>query len=208
MPHEGDDPFYGLFTGVEDAACSSDASDCFHGVQQAFNHAAAAYREACSRSRAELHRYEVDLRRVTEERNTLKLLLREKEELEAQLASELAKDEKTKADADAMVVVYRADAEVTQLHAREVANTARTRAHWITEFAKCQTQKETLEEIHAQGFDLSEEITKARELEADVGALASDDDDEDDDDDDYDDGSKSGSQSEEEPDGEKTAPRR
>nr|XP_016480008.1 PREDICTED: KNR4/SMI1 homolog [Nicotiana tabacum] len=238
-PYEGDDPFCGLFTGVEDAADSNDASDLFHGVQQALNQAVAAHREACSRSRVELRRYEVDLQRVTEERNALKLLLGKKreeikdlcaklikahqdqtdlseqekgliqawktEELEARLASELAKAEKTKADADAFVAIYRADAEAAQSHAREVSDTARTRAHWISEFAKCQYRRETLEEIHARGFDLSKEITKARELEA--GSLASDDDgDDDDDDDDDNDRSKSGSQSGEEPDGEKTAP--
>ncbi|XP_070034887.1 histone chaperone asf1-like [Nicotiana tomentosiformis] len=98
---------------------------------------------------------------------------REKEELEARLASELAKAEKIKADADAMVAVYWDDAEDAQFNARE-----------------------------------------ARELEAEAGALASDDDDDeygDDDDDEYgddvdNDRSKNGSQSREEPDVEKTAP--
>ncbi|XP_070040362.1 uncharacterized protein [Nicotiana tomentosiformis] len=135
---------------------------------------------------------------------------RKTEELEARLAFELAKAEKTKVDVDAFVAVYRADAEAAQSHAREVAETARTRAHWIAEFAKCQSRRETLKEIHTRGFDLTEEITKAKELEADAGALASDDDDDDDDDDDSDDndedGSKNGSQSGEDPDGEKTAP--
>uniref|UniRef100_A0A1S4CPN1 Zinc finger CCCH domain-containing protein 15 homolog n=1 Tax=Nicotiana tabacum TaxID=4097 RepID=A0A1S4CPN1_TOBAC len=102
--------------------------------------------------------------------------VRKTEELEARLASKLAKAKKTKDDADAFVAVYRADAEVAQSHARE---------------------------IHARGFYLTEEITTARKLEADDGALASDDDDDDDDDDD---GSKSGSKSGDEPDEEKTAP--
>ncbi|XP_070053745.1 uncharacterized protein [Nicotiana tomentosiformis] len=110
------------------------------------------------------------------------------EDLKARLASELAKDEKIKADADAFMADYRADAEAAQSHAREVAETARNRAHWIVDFAKCQSQRETLEEIHARGFDLTEEIIKAKWLEADAGALVSDDDDDDDDD-----GSKSGS---------------
>ncbi|XP_070035537.1 uncharacterized protein [Nicotiana tomentosiformis] len=67
-----------------------------------------------------------------------------------------------------------------------------------------QSRRETLEEIHARGFDLTEEIKRDKELEADAEALASDDDDDDDDDDD---GSKSRSKSGEEPDGDKTAPR-
>nr|XP_016469704.1 PREDICTED: KNR4/SMI1 homolog [Nicotiana tabacum] len=186
--------------------------------------AVVAHREACSRSQAELRRYEADLQRATEERNALKLLLgqrgkeikdlradlkekslvqaRKTEELEARLASELAKAEKTKVNVDAFVVVYRADTEAAQSHARELAKTARTRAHWIAKFSKCQYRRETLEEIHARGFDLTEDITKEKVREADAGALASDDDDEDDDDDDDDDGdgSKSGSQSGEEPD--------
>ncbi|XP_070037674.1 uncharacterized protein [Nicotiana tomentosiformis] len=286
MPHDGDDPFCVLFTSVEDAAGSSDALDLFHGVQHALNQVAAAYREACSRSRAELRQYEFDLQWVTEERNALNLLLgqrweeikelraeltkahqdqtdlseqqkleligklrekvdvikaeslkwkenmdrfaaekevaraqlslaesqlqslkekslveRKTEELKARLATKLAKAENIKADADALVAVYRADAEAAQFHVREVADTARTRLHWINDFSKCQFRRETLEDIHARGFDLSEEITKARELKAEAGALASDDDDDgDDDDDDDDDGSKSGSQSGEDPD--------
>nr|XP_009600086.1 protein FAM50A-like [Nicotiana tomentosiformis] len=44
---------------------------------------------------------------------------RKTEDLEARLAFELAKAEKTKADSDAFVAVYRADAEAAQSHARE-----------------------------------------------------------------------------------------
>ncbi|XP_070032541.1 uncharacterized protein [Nicotiana tomentosiformis] len=174
--------------------------------------ASVVHQEACSRSRAELSRYEADLRRATEERHALKLFCgkreeeireiraelakahqdqtyltgikerisvqaRKIEELEACLASELAKAkaeaEKAKAEADALMAVYRVDAEAAQ--------------------------RETLEEIHAQGFDLTEEIKGAKELEIDAGALASNDDD--------DDESMSGSESGEELDGEEAAPR-
>ncbi|XP_070056676.1 uncharacterized protein [Nicotiana tomentosiformis] len=276
--------------------------------------ASMVHREACSRSRAELSRYEADLQRVTEERNTLKLLcgqreeeirelraelakahqdqtdlteqvmiilkthgldsgleanipisqlqqklemigqlceevdiikaetlgwkegmdrlaadkevfraqlssaesqlqgikerssvqVRKIEELEARLTSELAKAKsevvKAKVEADAFVDVYRADAESTQVQARKKAETAQTRANWVAELAKCQSRRETLEEIHARGSDLTEEIKKAKELEAEVGNLASDDDHDDDE-------SKSGSESEEELDGEEAAPR-
>ncbi|XP_070040696.1 uncharacterized protein [Nicotiana tomentosiformis] len=99
-------------------------------------------------------------------------------ELEARLASELAKaksdTEKAKANADAFVAIYRADAEAAQ----------------------------TLEKIHARGFDLTEEIKGAKELETDTEALASDDNDDDDDDE----GRKSGSESGEGPDGEENTP--
>ncbi|XP_070046206.1 uncharacterized protein [Nicotiana tomentosiformis] len=124
------------------------------------------------------------------------------EELEARLASELAKAkseaEKAKAEADTFVVVYPADAEAAQVQAREAAETAQTRAYWVVEHAKCQSRRETLEKIHARGYDLTEEIKKTKELEADARALASDN---------YDDNeSKSGSESGEEFDGEETAP--
>ncbi|XP_070046035.1 uncharacterized protein [Nicotiana tomentosiformis] len=125
---------------------------------------------------------------------------KEIEELEVRLASELAKAKseakKAKAEADAIVAVYQADAKAAQIQAREAAETAQTRAHWIAELAKCQSQGETLEEIHARGFDLTDEITKASEYEADVGALASFDDD----------GSKSGSDNGEDLDGGEVSP--
>ncbi|XP_070040085.1 KNR4/SMI1 homolog [Nicotiana tomentosiformis] len=130
------------------------------------------------------------------------------EELEARLASELAKAkseaEKAKVEVEAIVVVYRVDAEAAQVQEREAAETAQTRAHWITELAKCQSRRETPEEIHARVFDLTDEIIKAKEHEADARVLASIDDDDDDDDDD--DGSKSGYENGEDLYGEEAAP--
>ncbi|XP_070051701.1 KNR4/SMI1 homolog [Nicotiana tomentosiformis] len=288
MPHDGEDPFNDLFTGIEDVSGTSDESDLFH-------RAAEVYREACSRSQNELRQYEADLQLVTGERNSLILLLgqmeekiehlraelakayrdqtdlseqlqqkiemigklreevdvikaeslqrkkvmdhfaveketaraqlssaktqlqrmkekglvqaRRIEELEARSASEFVKAksdaEKAKVDVDALVAVYRADAEAAQIEAREATDTSDTRAHWVAELAKCRSRRETLEEIHARGFDLVEEIKRAKELEADAEALDSDGDDDNDDDDD---GSKSGSENGEEPGGEETAP--
>ncbi|XP_019257949.1 PREDICTED: myosin-14-like [Nicotiana attenuata] len=211
--------------------------------------ALALHQEAFSKSRVELSQCEVDLQRLTEERNALKLLNRQKEEeikdlraelatthkvhqkaerieqlreegnmmkaetlgwkqnmdrlasekevaraqlssavsqlqdiqeknsaqakkieeLEARLATELAKAkseaEKAKADAEAIVAVYRSDTKASQVQARESTEAAQTRALWIAEFAKCQSRRETLEEIHARGYDLTDEIRKAKELE-------------------------------------------
>ncbi|XP_070050875.1 uncharacterized protein [Nicotiana tomentosiformis] len=62
------------------------------------------------------------------------------------------------------------------------------------------SRRETLKEIHAWGFDLTEEIKRAKELEAEAEALASDDDDDDDG------GSKSGSEDGEELDSGANAP--
>ncbi|XP_070039853.1 uncharacterized protein [Nicotiana tomentosiformis] len=124
------------------------------------------------------------------------------EELEARLASELAKAkseaEKAKAEVDAFMAVYRADAEAAQVQAIEATETAQTRAYWVDGLAKCQSRRETLEEIHARGFDLTEDIKKAKNLEFDARALAFYDDD--------DDESKSGFESGEELDGEETVP--
>ncbi|XP_070035340.1 uncharacterized protein [Nicotiana tomentosiformis] len=106
------------------------------------------------------------------------------EELETQLAEAKAEVESSKILADKSIAVYQANAEAAQMEAREAADTADTRAHWISELSKCRSRSETLEEIHVRGFDLTEEIKKAKELEAEAEALASDGDD--------DDGSKSG----------------
>ncbi|XP_070040794.1 uncharacterized protein [Nicotiana tomentosiformis] len=287
--HGREIPFRDYFTRVEDTTGLSDlevsrkdlgeASSLFNEEQQALNRASALHREAFSRSRAELSRYEADIQRLTEERNALNLLGKQKEEqikdlraelstahkdqtdlikqvmkilkthgldsgrvanisisqlqqkiekieqfreeveiqlqgmkdksltqarkieeLEARLASELDKAkyeaEKAKAEADTIVAVYQADAKSAQVQAREVADTTQTRAYWIAELARCQSRRETLEEIHARGFDL----TKAREHEAKVGALATSDDNDDDD------GNKSGSKNREDLDREEAAP--
>ncbi|XP_070032098.1 uncharacterized protein [Nicotiana tomentosiformis] len=111
------------------------------------------------------------------------------EELETRLAEAKVEIESSKVMADKSITVYRADAEATQMEARKAADTADTRAHWVFELAKCRSRRETLEEIHARGFNLAEEIKRAKELKADAKALASDGDDDDDDDD----GSESGS---------------
>ncbi|XP_070051454.1 uncharacterized protein [Nicotiana tomentosiformis] len=125
------------------------------------------------------------------------------EELEARLASEFAKAkseaEKAKAEADVIMAVYQTEAESAQVQAREASEIAQTRAHWIAELAKCQSWRETLKEIHARGFDLTDEIIKAREHEADAGVRASSDDD-------NDEGSKSGSENGEDLNGEEAAP--
>ncbi|XP_070055531.1 KNR4/SMI1 homolog [Nicotiana tomentosiformis] len=150
-------------------------------------------------ARAQLSSAESQLQGIKEKRSVQARKIRE---LEAMLASKLAKAkselEKAKAEADEFVAIYRADAEAAQVEEKKAAETAQTRAYWVGELAKCQSRRETLEEIHARGFDLTEEMKKVIELEADARALDFDDDD--------DDGSKSGSESREEPDGEETSP--
>nr|XP_009613114.1 trigger factor-like [Nicotiana tomentosiformis] len=145
---------------------------------------------AISKFRADLSQCEVDLQKET---ILAKLLPADVElrnikqkgsaqakrirELEARLAEAKAGVESSKVMADKSIAVYRADAEASQMEAREAADAADTRAH------------------------------RAKELEADVEALVSDGDDDgdDDDDDDDDDDSKGGSDDEGEPGGEETA---
>ncbi|XP_070036392.1 KNR4/SMI1 homolog [Nicotiana tomentosiformis] len=233
-PHDGEDPFRDLFIGVEDTTGTSDASDLFHGVQQALNQhkieMIGKLREEVDVIKAESLKWKEGMNHFAIEKETARAQLssaenqlqkmkekgsvqaRRIEELDARLAFELAKAEsdaeKAKAGADALVAVYRADAEVAQVQARKAAETTDTRAHWVAELAKCRSRRGTLEEIHARGFDLAEKIKRAKELKADDKALVSDDDDNDDDYDD--DGSKSGSENAgrgegEEPDKEDTA---
>ncbi|XP_070005723.1 uncharacterized protein [Nicotiana sylvestris] len=105
------------------------------------------------------------------------------DELEAKLAITVAKVakaraevEKTKATIDKTVVVYLRDAEANQMELREASD----REKWSNDLAKCQSQRKTLEEIHARGFDLTEDIAQAKVLKADAKFLVSSDDDDDD----------------------------
>ncbi|XP_070015663.1 uncharacterized protein [Nicotiana sylvestris] len=137
------------------------------------------HREAFSKSQAKLNRCEADLKRLTEERDALKLLYvknegeedslaraKKIEKLETRLAAELAKAaseaERVKADMEAVVAVYRADAEAAHARAKEISDVA---------------QIETHEEIHARGFDLTTDIENAKVLEAEAKVLLSDNDD-------------------------------
>ncbi|XP_070042580.1 uncharacterized protein [Nicotiana tomentosiformis] len=67
--------------------------------------AVAVNQEACSQSRAELHRFEADLRRVTEERNALRLLSDQREEEIKGLRDELAKAHKDQTDLTEQVMI-------------------------------------------------------------------------------------------------------
>ncbi|XP_070040736.1 uncharacterized protein [Nicotiana tomentosiformis] len=159
---------------------------------------------------AKAHQDQIDLIEQAESqlqgmREKISIQAKKIEELKARLASKLAKAkseaEKAKAEAEVIVAVYRDNAEAAQVQAREAAETAQTRAYWIGKLAKCPSRRETLKEIHARGFDLTNEIVKARDHEAEAGALATSDNDDDDD------GSKSGSENGEDRDGEDAAPR-
>ncbi|XP_019264933.1 PREDICTED: uncharacterized protein LOC109242539 [Nicotiana attenuata] len=116
---------------------------------------------------AKLSSAEVQLRVIKEKSSAQPKRI---EELEAKLAEAKAKVGKAKIAADKSIAVYLADGEADQ--------------------------RETLEEIHARGFDLSKEIAQAKALEADARLLVSSSDDNDDE------GSQSRSDNDEGPEGE------
>ncbi|XP_070019445.1 uncharacterized protein [Nicotiana sylvestris] len=98
-------------------------------------------------------------------------------DLETRLAVELAKSasvaEKVKAEAKAVVVIYRADAEAANARSKETFDVAQVRLSRVVEHAKCQYRRETLEDIHARGFDLTVDIENAKMLETEAEALLS-----------------------------------
>ncbi|XP_019236671.1 PREDICTED: uncharacterized protein LOC109216906 [Nicotiana attenuata] len=110
----------------------------------------------------------------------------------AEVAEARAEVERTKATTEKTIAVYLKDAEAAQIELREVFN----REKRVSDLAKSQSRRETLEEIHARGFDLTEEIAQAKELEVDARFLVSSSDD------DNDEGCQSGSDDEAGPEGE------
>lgn len=97
--------------------------------------------------------------------------------LVSELQTAKLKAKKIKVDAAVVVVIYRADPEAAQAWAREVVEAAQVRTIRVVEHAKIQFRRETLEEIHARGFDLSIEIESAKKLKAETKKLAYPDDD-------------------------------
>ncbi|XP_070032792.1 uncharacterized protein [Nicotiana tomentosiformis] len=130
----------------------------------------------------------VQAKKIEEFQSHLSSTNSDRERLATELAEAKSEVEKTMANADAMVAVYRSDAEAAQVQEKEVVEAAQALANWVAEHAKCQSQRETLEELHARDFDLTVEIEKAKELEAEARVLAFPEDD--------DTGSASGSESE------------
>nr|XP_016477507.1 PREDICTED: golgin subfamily A member 8H-like [Nicotiana tabacum] len=112
------------------------------------------------------------------------------EELETGLAEVKAEVQSSKVMADKSIAVYRADAEAAQMQLREASD----REQRVTDLAKCQSRRETFEEIHTRGFEIFEEISRAKALEVEARQLVSFDEDDDEE------GSRGGS--DEEPQGE------
>uniref|UniRef100_A0A1S3ZBA2 Axoneme-associated protein mst101(3)-like n=1 Tax=Nicotiana tabacum TaxID=4097 RepID=A0A1S3ZBA2_TOBAC len=119
----------------------------------------------------------VQAKKIGEFQSRLGSVTSDRERLAIELAAAKSEVEITMANVDAIVAVYRSDAEVAQVRAKEVAEAAQARENWVAEHAKCQSRRETLEKIHTRGFDLTAEIENAKELEAEARVLAFPDDD-------------------------------
>ncbi|XP_070050173.1 kinesin-like protein KIN-14N [Nicotiana tomentosiformis] len=122
---------------------------------------------------AKLSSAEVQLRGIKEKSSAQAKRIKELETGPAEAKAEI---ENTKVMADKSIAMYRGNAEAAQMQLREASD----REQWIIDSAKCQSWRETLEEIHTRGFDLSEEIARAKVLEAEARQLASFDDEDDD----------------------------
>ncbi|XP_019241609.1 PREDICTED: centrosomal protein of 63 kDa-like [Nicotiana attenuata] len=117
--------------------------------------------------RAQLTSIDCQLQSVKEE----SLALAQKiEELEAKLAVEHAK-----AKSEALVASYRVDAEGANIRAQEIYVGAEVKLSCAVDHARRQSHRETLEEEHARGFNLSADIESAKALEDEASALLSDD---------------------------------
>ncbi|XP_070054053.1 kinesin-like protein KIN-14N [Nicotiana tomentosiformis] len=252
------DPFWDCFTGVDDASDISDASILLEEAQRLLS-------RAFAKLRADLNQCETKLQKVSEERNALKLLCGQKDEIIKDLQANLAKAREEEAELDKQVSIllieYGLDptveantslsqlqqkvkriellrGEVDQVKAdcdrwmdnmdrldveketslakrssaevqlRGVKEKSSAQAKRIKELetglaeakaeiektkvmayksismyranVETQMQRETLEEIHTRGFDLSEEIARAKVIEAEARQLASFDDEDDD----------------------------
>nr|XP_009761550.1 PREDICTED: uncharacterized protein LOC104213713 [Nicotiana sylvestris] len=124
----------------------------------------AAEKEA---SMAKLSSAEVQLRGIKEKSSAQAKRI---EELEAELAEAKAEVGKMKIVAYKSIAVYLDDVEAAQTQLMEASD----REQRSNDLAKCQSRRETPEEIHARGFDLSKEIPKAKALdEVDARLLVS-----------------------------------
>ncbi|XP_070040124.1 uncharacterized protein [Nicotiana tomentosiformis] len=119
----------------------------------------------------------VQVKNIEEFQSRLGSVTSDRERLASELAAAKSEAEIAMANAGAMMAIYRSDAEAAQVRVKEVAEASQARENWVAEHAKYQSRRETLEEIHARGFDLTAEIENAKELEAEARVLAFPDDD-------------------------------
>ncbi|XP_019258424.1 PREDICTED: uncharacterized protein LOC109236682 [Nicotiana attenuata] len=171
MAHEGEDLFHDCFTGVEDASDLGDASSIFNEAHRLLSKALMLHREAFSKSWAELNRCEADLKRLTKERNALKLLSGQKEEEIKFLRAELATTHEEQTDLIEQVP-HRVE-KIEQL--REEANMMRAETlGWKQNMDHLASEKETARaqpssaerQLQSMKEESSAQAKKMKELEA------------------------------------------
>ncbi|XP_070013426.1 uncharacterized protein [Nicotiana sylvestris] len=96
------------------------------------------------------------------------------EDLKAKSAIELAK---AKSDAEAIISSYRADAKADNAQEKEIFAAVKVKLSYALEHARRHSRRETLEEVHARGFNLSVDIEKANTSEEEAATLLSNDED-------------------------------
>ncbi|XP_019258160.1 PREDICTED: MAP7 domain-containing protein 2-like [Nicotiana attenuata] len=139
----------------------------------------------CSQKEEELKDLRTTLAKAQKSESELDEQARKIEGLEAELANARAeaaqakaeavqakaKAEKTKAAADKSISIYLRETIAVQAELREASDRGRR----SNELAKCRARRETLEEIHARGFNLAGEIAEAKARETDARFLVSSD---------------------------------
>ncbi|XP_070011204.1 uncharacterized protein [Nicotiana sylvestris] len=90
--------------------------------------------------------------------------------MKAEVVDARAEAEEVRAKADKKVAIYLKDTDEAHTKLREASD----RESRSNEYARCKSRRETLEEIHGKGFDLSEEIEHAKVDEFDTMFLVSD----------------------------------
>nr|XP_016435262.1 PREDICTED: tropomyosin-like [Nicotiana tabacum] len=111
--------------------------------------------------RAAKERAEVQTKKVEQLQSRLGSIVSDRENLAKELKTAKLEVVVVQADADEMVARYKADAEAAQDLVKNVV-----------EHMKLLSRREALEEVHAQGFDLSAKIENAKVLEAEARKLA------------------------------------
>ncbi|XP_070045299.1 uncharacterized protein [Nicotiana tomentosiformis] len=151
----------------------------FNKAQQALKQASILHHEIFLWYRVEVNQLELEVRELAQKKDTYKLLSEQQEGVIKDLQDELDRDQKeasvlqrehtdlveklepmrsqletTSADIEEMVAQYKVDIEE-----------AKARLKTNAEYVRRLSRRETLEEIHARGFDLSVKIEEAKKLE-------------------------------------------
>nr|XP_033514437.1 centrosomal protein of 83 kDa-like [Nicotiana tomentosiformis] len=122
-------------------------------------------REQLSSTEAQLRlmkeKAEARSRKIEELQSQLNSVVPDRETIAKELKAAKSVADLAKADADETVDQYKADAEATQECLKA-----------IVDHVKWQSQREALNEVHAQGFDLLAQLENVKRLEAEAKNLA------------------------------------